>query len=97
MSQPCPTFGFHVQIELAPTATALDRERFQSAWTLLLESAGLHCSSHSIDAGMFVSSEASQSADGDRTTVRKWLAARPELSRWSVGELMDFDSRADAS
>jgi uncharacterized protein YggL (DUF469 family) len=91
MTAPCPSFGFIVTLEFQPGARDLDRTRFWSAWTRLLEEHGLYCTGGGGDSTEYViASEAAQATDLDRRAVQAWLGARPELSMWRVGELIDL-------
>jgi uncharacterized protein YggL (DUF469 family) len=92
MSAPCPTFGFHVVIEPAAALDAPARAELEDAWVVLLEGRGLYCGGGGNERLAYVvASEASQATENDRDAVRCWLAARPEVARWQVGELTDLD------
>ena len=91
MSAPCPTFGFHVVIEPAAALASPARADLEDAWVALLQSRGLYCASGGSELAYVVASEASQATENDRDAVRSWLAARPEVARWKVGDLTDLD------
>ena len=92
MSAPCPTFGFHVVIEPAAALASPARAELEDAWVVLLESRGLYCrGGGSVRLAYVVASEASQATENDRAAVRSWLAGRPEVARWTVGDLTDLD------
>lgn len=92
MSAPCPTFGFHVVIEPAAALASPARAGLEDAWVALLESRGLYCAAGGSERLAYVvASEASQATENDRDSVRSWLAARPEVARWWVGDLTDLD------
>lgn len=38
-----------------------------------------------------VASEGFQATENDREAARAWLASRPELKAWKVGDLEDLD------
>lgn len=67
-----------------------ERERLLAQWRELLENRGLSSGGSGPTYGCTVTSEASQATDSDRSAVRAWLESRPELSSWSVGELVDL-------
>ena len=90
MSAPCPTFGFTVAIELRAALSARERDQFSREWTAFLGSRGLYCG-RGDGRNHVIASEAAQAIDGDRTAVSAWLAARPELQAWRVGELIDVE------
>ena len=95
MTAPCPALGFHVMMD----SGALSRERFDAlldAWVDFLQARGLYCAGGGGSAPMriVVASEASQATENDRVAAQAWLASRPELMTWHVGDLEDL-SRDD--
>jgi uncharacterized protein YggL (DUF469 family) len=92
MSAPCPTFGFHVAMTLAGNLGADAHDVFLDAWIAFLEHRGLYrfagIGSHRLDFA--VAGEGSQATESDRLMVDEWLASRPELRSWRVGELVDL-------
>jgi uncharacterized protein YggL (DUF469 family) len=91
MSAPCPSFGFVVSIVFAPECDVSARDAFWDAWTALLEARGLYCAGGGGDTQEYVvASDATQATDADRNAVEGWLAARGELTRWDIGQLIDL-------
>jgi uncharacterized protein YggL (DUF469 family) len=91
MTAPCPALGFHVMMD----SGALSRERFDAlldAWIDFLEARGLYCAGGGSEPmRLVVASEASQATENDRVAARAWLASRPELRTWHVGDLEDLN------
>ena len=91
MTAPCPSFGFIVTVELRQELGDTEHARFWNAWVAFLESRGLYCGGGGGETHEYVvASEASQATDVDRAAARSWLAVRPELRGWNVGELIDL-------
>jgi uncharacterized protein YggL (DUF469 family) len=91
MTAPCPSFGFIATIVLAPGVDDSARAQFWREWLEFLEARGLYSGGGGGDSPEYVvASEAAQATDADREAVRAWLAGRRELSRFSVGELIDL-------
>jgi uncharacterized protein YggL (DUF469 family) len=93
MAAPCPTFGFHVVMESTASLDAAAHDELRHAWIAFLEHRGLYCAGGGGPARMeyVVISEASQGTENDRVATRAWLASRPELRAWEVGELVDLE------
>ena len=92
MSAPCPTYGFHVAFEFRPSVAPESRDMMWAEWIDVVEGRGLECGGGA-DAERrrhVVMSVAAQATDADRSAISRWLAARPELATWSVGELVDL-------
>ena len=91
MTAPCPALGFHVMMD----SGALSRERFDAlldAWMGFLDARGLYCAGGgSAPMRIVVASEASQATENDRLAAQTWLASRPELLNWHVGDLEDLN------
>jgi uncharacterized protein YggL (DUF469 family) len=91
MTAPCPALGFRVTMD----AGALPRERLDAlldAWTDFLAARGLYSAGGgTAPMRVVVASEASQATENDRVAVRAWLASRPELRSWHVGDLEDLN------
>ena len=92
MTAPCPAFGFVVVMELAAAPAPDANDALRGGWAAFLESRGLSCGGGGGPARLeyVVASEAAQATDGDRAAARAWLASRPELRAWRVGELEDL-------
>jgi uncharacterized protein YggL (DUF469 family) len=82
---------FRVSIEFEPETAAESRQSFLNSWLELLLVRGLYAVAGPGGGQLkfAIGSEAFQPTESDRVAVRDWLAARPELSRWSVGDLED--------
>lgn len=94
MSAPCPTYGFHVAFEFRPSVAPEALDRMWAEWIDVMEGRGLECGGGGDDLRQHyvVSSVAAQATDGDRAAISAWLAARPELAAWTVGELVDLEA-----
>jgi uncharacterized protein YggL (DUF469 family) len=91
MTAPCPALGFHVVLESAADVDAAGYDVFLNAWIDFLENRGLYCGGGGSSPIEFVvASEASQATENDRVAARAWLASRPELRSWHVGDLADL-------
>jgi Uncharacterized protein conserved in bacteria len=92
MTAPCPALGFRVTIE-ARHGIDSSLEALVDAWTHFLDGRGLHCTGGGAAGRLafVVASEASQATENDRVATREWLAIRPELRHWQVGDLEDFN------
>lgn len=89
MAAPCPSYGFVIRVAFRP---ALDDAPFWGAFIDFLEERGLYCAGGGGETPAYVvGSDAAQATDADRAAVRSWLASRPEVAEWSVGELFDLD------
>jgi uncharacterized protein YggL (DUF469 family) len=92
MTAPCPALGFHVVLDSVADLDAAGHDAFLDAWTDFLDDRGLHCRGGGRDRMEFVvASEASQATENDRVAARAWLASRPELRTWRVGDLEDLN------
>jgi uncharacterized protein YggL (DUF469 family) len=94
MSASCPALGFHVVMEPAASAGSAEYNDLLGAWILFLEGRGLYCGGEGGRPARMeftVGSEASQATEGDRVAARAWLASRPDLRHWQVGDLIDLD------
>ena len=92
MSAPCPTFGYLVVMDPISDLAAPARDHMRVAWIDFLEDRGLYCGGGGAERLEFVvASEASQATESDRDATRAWLASRPELRAWRVGDLEDLD------
>ena len=92
MSAPCPTLGFHVRMERLVDPGTKDDDPFLDAWIDFLEGRGLYCGGGGGRRMEFaVASDAFQATENDREAARAWLASRPELKAWEVGDLEDLD------
>lgn len=92
MTAPCPALGFRVTIEPhREGGSSLDV--LVDAWTDFLEGRGLRCTGGSATGRLafVVASDAFQATESDRVATRAWLAARPEVHRWQVGDLEDLN------
>jgi uncharacterized protein YggL (DUF469 family) len=79
-------------MELRPELGSGERDQLWDAWIAFIESRGLYCAGGGGDLREYViASQAAQATDADRTEVRSWLGARPELRAWRVGELFDLE------
>jgi uncharacterized protein YggL (DUF469 family) len=66
-------------------------EQLREAWSALLGSRGLVSRGVGVERlTHVVTSEASQATESDRSAIRAWLARRPELQSWRVGDLEDL-------
>jgi uncharacterized protein YggL (DUF469 family) len=94
MSAPCPTYGFHVAFAFRPSVAPEARDTVWEQWIDTVESRGLECGGGGDDHRhhYVVSSVAAQATDADRGAISAWLAERPELAEWSVGELVDLQT-----
>ena len=94
MSAPCPTYGFHVAFEFRRSLAPEARDEAWDRWIEMVEGRGLECGGGGDDLRQHyvVSSVAAQATDGDRAAISAWLAARPELATWSVGEHVDLQA-----
>ena len=91
MTAPCPSFGFLVTLAFRLGMDEHRRRAFRDTWIEFLEQRGLYCAGGGGDSGEYVvASDASQATDTDRRAVEAWIAQRPELSAWNVGELIDL-------
>jgi uncharacterized protein YggL (DUF469 family) len=92
MTVPCPALGFHVVLESAADLDGRGHDAFLEAWIDFLEKRGLYCGGGGRDRMEFVvASEASQATENDRVAAQAWLASRPELRSWQVGDLEDLN------
>jgi hypothetical protein len=92
MTEPCPALGFFVSVELAPADRRAVRERFRESWLAFLADRGLYAMSVGDDGREWaVGSEASQASEADCEAARRWLDARPEVQRASVGPIEDLN------
>jgi uncharacterized protein YggL (DUF469 family) len=97
MSASCPALGFHVVMEPAASAGSAAYNDLLGAWIMFLEARGLYCGGGGGHPGQMefaVGSEAAQATEGDRVAARAWLASRPDLRHWQVGDLVDLDQVA---
>lgn len=93
MTVPCPTFGFLVAMDLATELDPSGRALLRDAWLALLRSRGLDVRGGGVERlAYLVTSEASQATESDRRAIGTWLATRPELRGWQVGDLEDLGS-----
>jgi uncharacterized protein YggL (DUF469 family) len=91
MTAPCPTFGFRVVMDLDAGAAPSAIEQLRHAWSALLQSRGLTSRESGVERFVHVvTSEASQATETDRVAIRAWLATRPEIRGWRVGDLEDL-------
>jgi uncharacterized protein YggL (DUF469 family) len=91
MTAPCPTFGFRVVMDLDAETAPSTLEQLRQAWTALLRSRGLMSRGSGVQRVAYVvTSEASQATESDRVAISAWLASRPELRGWQVGDLEDL-------
>jgi len=92
VTAPCPALGFHVVMESGIDFESKAHDELLDAWIDFLESRGLYCGGGGRDHLKFVvASEASQATENDRVAARAWLASRPELRSWQVGDLEDLN------
>lgn len=92
MSAPCPALGFHVTMERLVDPGTKDDDPLLDAWVDFLEGRGLYCGGGGKRRMEFaVASEGFQATENDREAARAWLASRPELKAWKVGDLEDLD------
>jgi uncharacterized protein YggL (DUF469 family) len=92
MTAPCPALGFHVVMESATELDSEQHDRLLDAWIDFLEARGLYCGGGGRTHMEFVvASEASQATENDRVAAQTWLASRPELLTWDVGDLEDLN------
>lgn len=92
MTAPCPTLGFHVTMELLVDPGEHADEALLDAWIDFLEARGLYCGGGGRQrVELVVASEASQATENDRVAAEAWLASRPELATWHVGDLEDLN------
>jgi uncharacterized protein YggL (DUF469 family) len=92
MTTPCPALGFHVVMESSAELDSEQYDRMLDAWMDFLERRGLYCAGSGRRRAEFVvASEASQATENDRVAARAWLASRPELLTWDVGDLEDLN------
>lgn len=91
MSAPCPTLGFFVAMDVAPS---VDTDAWNSAWDDwidVLERRGLHCGGGGSERLEYaVASDASQATEEDRIALDAWLAQNPHITAWHVGPLKDL-------
>jgi hypothetical protein len=96
LSAPCPALGFVVDLEPAAGVSADRLSRLCAEWAAFLDERGLRL--HELPAraklSFEVESEASQATQNDRAATEGWLATRPELAHWRVGDIRDL--RADS-
>jgi uncharacterized protein YggL (DUF469 family) len=96
MTAPCPTFGFLVTMDPRAELGASARAPLWDDWIALLEARGLYCTGGQRGERLacVVASEASQATENDRLAIDAWLASRPELQHWDVGQLEDLEQDA---
>jgi uncharacterized protein YggL (DUF469 family) len=96
MSAPCPTLGFRVTMERASDPGTGGDDALLNAWTDFLERRGLYYGGGGRrHLELVVASEAFQATENDREAALAWLASRPELKAWHVGDIEDLN-RDDA-
>ena len=79
-------------MDVVPGLDAQRRDALSDAWIAFVESRALYCRRGGADRLEYVvASEAAQATESDREATRAWLAARPELRRWRVGDLEDLE------
>jgi hypothetical protein len=92
LSAPCPALGFVADLEPAPGLPIERLATLRAEWGAFLDERGLRA--REVHVGMRlrfeVDSEASQATQNDRAAAEAWLAARPELARWQVGDIHDL-------
>ncbi len=93
MSAPCPTYGFLVDVRLAPDVTDTTRQELWQAFCDVADARGLVLVGPSV-AGwpVMLQSEASQATDSDRQAIRGWAETRREIVRLEVGQLVDLSA-----
>jgi hypothetical protein len=92
MTEPCPTLGFFVAIDIAPSSSEVARAAFRARWRDFLAGRGLYAMSAEPDGRRWaVGSEASQASELDCEAARAWLDAQPEVQRAEVGPIEDLN------
>ena len=92
MTEPCPTLGFFVTIDVADSSSRAARDAFRGRWLAFLASRGLYAMSGALDGRRWaVGSEASQASELDCEAARAWLDAQPEVRRADVGSIEDLN------
>lgn len=93
MAAPCPTYGFVVDVQLAPHVNSVAEVALWNSFCHALDARGLVCSGAK-RAGWpsAVRSEASQATDADRQAIHEWAAMHKEIVGLDVGQLVDLSS-----
>lgn len=93
MSAACPTFGFAVDVQFAPTVTDGERQALWESFVRLIGDRGLTVTEPLKPRWQcIVQSEASQAADADRQAVQEWAGERREIVGFAIGQLVDLSA-----
>ena len=92
MTEPCPTLGFFVAIDIAPSSSEIELATFRARWLAFLASRGLYAVSAVADGQRWaIGSEASQATELDCEAARAWLGTQPEVHHAEVGAIEDLN------
>jgi len=93
MSASCPTYGFVVDVQLAPHVNAVAQVALWNSFCHALDARGLVCTGVK-RAGWptTVRSEASQATDADRQALHQWAAAHDIIVGIEIGQLVDLSA-----
>jgi hypothetical protein len=93
MSASCPTYGFVVDVQLAPHVNAVAQVALWNSFCHTLDARGLVCTGAK-RAGWptAVRSEASQATDSDRQALYQWAQKHEIIVGIEIGQLLDLSA-----